>query len=229
MRLDEKMLSFIVAGLLFCPVAFCQDSGKSTLPRVVVLDFETDGQIDSEQSAAMADSLSSAMKKSRQYDVVDRKEFKKALRAHEQKTGKPCKDMACINMVARSLGAHPVKTSLKKDGNGCSVRVGMVGGNGKNIASGSLKRPCSPTNYRIAAEGAVMFMTNEVNRGTKINDIDMDRERQALSISEQPAKDPEEQLDDEFDAAVEDKHDTKAEQNAKKLEQEARRKLGLGK
>ncbi len=227
----KKIWTLVLIGMVFFSCsAYCQDSGKPGVPRVVILDFDGGGQIDADQSAAMADSLSAAMDKSKYYDVVSRKDFKKAVREHEQKTGKPCTDRACLNLVARSLGAHPVKPSVKKDGRGCSVSVGLMGADGKNMASGKLKRgACSPRNMKIAAEGAVMFMTNEIIHGAKIDEIDTKKERSALSASEQPPEDTQEQLDQEFDEATQPKTDKKAEQNAKNLEEEARRKLGLGK
>lgn len=231
MKIEKTTIFFLVAVccVLFPTMAFSQDSGKAKKQRVVVLDVDGGGVVDSQQSAAMADSLSATLVKTKKFDVVSREDFQKAVKAHEQKTGSPCKDSACLNMIARSLGAHPVKASVKKNGGGCSVSVGIMGADGKSTASGSVTRPCSPRNYKIATQGATWFLTNEINNGAPVDEIDRNKEKQALNLSEQAPMDEEEQLDEEFDEATQPKTDIEAEKNAKRLEEQARKQLGLGK
>jgi len=222
-------LAFGMMLLLAGEQATAQEGAK-----VVVLDFQDDGAgLSGKQSAKMADRLSGIFEKSGKYDVVPRKDFKAAVAAHEKATGQPCKSHECMREVARSLGANAVEPKVKKEGGGCAVSLGVAGGGDEMVAGGSVKGGCSMKGMDIGMDGAMLLMTHQVLTKKPLPDIEAIQAK-AQAAAAGAKKEIEVTTDDEeaqaeLDAAgieKEEKVDKEAEARAKKMEEDAARKMG---
>ena len=203
--------------------------------KVVVLDFDGgDTGLGDEERSGMSDRLSDG-----KYDVIRRDEFKSALASHESKTGKPCKDDKCMMQVARSLGAQgAVRPKVKRDGRGCSVSLGMLGGGGEQVAGSTLKNKCSMKSMAIAMDWAMVEMTYKMGKDKPLLDQAADlptaeeveeakRRAEAAAAAAKADLSDADVDDDQPEEGEEQQVDREAEERAKRMEAEAARKYGL--
>lgn len=220
-------LSCLLAGLLAWAAAAA--AGEAT--KVVVLDFAgEDAGFDQQQRAQMSDRLSQVMADSGRYEVVDRQQFAEAVAAHEAETGRPCRDAACKRMVAGSLGAHAVQPEIERQGGGCAVSVGVMGGGGQPAASGSVTHRCSVKGAAVSMDGAVLEMTHQIASGEQLPDLaELQQQAAAAAPKEIEITTEAEEDQAELDAAQQGdgrKHDAEAEARAEEFEKRAAEELG---
>jgi hypothetical protein len=217
----------LLAGLLAW--AATTTAGEAT--KGVVLDFAgEDAGFDQQQRAQMSDRLSQVMADSGRYEVVDRQQFAEAVAAHEAETGQPCSDAACKRMVAGSLGAHVVQPKVERQGGGCAVSVGVMGGGGQPTAGGSVTHRCSVKGAAVSMDGAVLEMTHKIASGEKLPDLaEVQRQAAAAAPKEIEITTEAEEDQAELDAAQQGdgrKRDAEAEARAEEFEKRAAEELG---